>query len=85
MSKKTYQIADAILDTAIKEYREYNLESVENVQAYTENGMGIYIDDEEAEIILNECRKFVSVEDTNGDTARAWRDMEEMLRAYGEE
>lgn len=48
MQNKLVSVAEAIMDSAAKEYRADNLASVESVQEYAENGMDIYLTNNEA-------------------------------------
>lgn len=59
-------VAEGILDSAASEYLEYNLASVENVQAYAENGCGIYLSDSEAQKVLYICKAWIK-SDLNDD------------------
>lgn len=75
MSERTYKIAEAILDSAIEEYREFNLASADAVSDYAEKGIGILISDEEAEAILNACNEYLSIvegEGFDGQGQLAW-------------
>lgn len=75
MSERTYKIADAILDSAQEEYRDYNLANAKAVENYAFNAMDIVISDEEAEAILNACKKYLSIveaDDFNGEGQLAW-------------
>ena len=65
MSERTYKIADAILDSAQEEYREINLADADAVAAYALNGMGIAIGDEEAEAILNACKEYIRITESD--------------------
>ena len=58
MTKKLLQVAEAVMDSAAEEYREANLSSIESVQDYAENGMGIVLNDAEAQKILSVCRHY---------------------------
>lgn len=75
MSERTYKIADAILDGSIEEYREFNLASADAVSDYAENGMGILISDDEAEVILKACKEYLAIvegEGFDGQGQLAW-------------
>lgn len=72
MSERTYKIAEAILDSAIEEYREFNLASADAVSDYAENGTGILISDEEAEAILNACKEYLAIVDVDEQVQLAW-------------
>jgi len=54
MSKKL-KVAEGILDAS--EYLEINLASLVSVQAYAENGMNIYLSDDEAKKVLDVCKE----------------------------
>lgn len=76
MTVRTYEIADAIIDDA--EYLEINLESIESVQAYAENGMSENISDAEAEAIFDACWAYIAhVESPNfdGQGQMAWAEL----------
>ena len=59
MTKKLYHIAEAILDSAIEEYRDINLADADVVQAYAEMGMGIVLTDRHAEEVKNTCVNWI--------------------------
>lgn len=93
MTTRTYEIADAIMDEAEYEYREFNLANIQSVQNYAFNGMDIVISDEEAEAILTACRAFIEYVKTHStvryDESWAIEQWEEMVRrpllSWGEE
>lgn len=60
MSKRTYAIAEAIMDSAISEYRFINLKSIESVDDYAFCAMNKVISSDEAEVILKSCRAYMS-------------------------
>lgn len=59
MKNKLAIVAEAIMDSAAEEYRSDNLASVSTVQMYAENGMNIYLNEDEAQRILSVCRSIV--------------------------
>lgn len=75
MTVRTYKIADAIMDSAAAEYRDFNLSGIEAVQDYAFNAMDMVISDNEAEAILNACRSYIEhIEspDFDGQGSFAW-------------
>ena len=78
MTTRTYEIADAIMDSAAAEYRSINLANAQAVADYAFNGMDIVISDDEAEAILNACRSYIEhIEspDFDGGYSFAWDDI----------
>lgn len=61
MSERTFKIADAILDSAIEEYRNINLANEEAVEQYAFEAMGESITSEEARAILDACNEYLAV------------------------
>lgn len=61
MSERTFKIADAILDSAIEEYRNINLANEEAVEQYAFEAMGESITSEEARAILDACKEYLAV------------------------
>lgn len=61
MSERTFKIADAILDSAIEEYRNINLANEEAVEQYAFEAMGESITSEEARAILDACNEYLTV------------------------
>ena len=61
MSERTFKIADAILDSAIEEYRNINLANEEAVEQYAFEALGESITSEEARAILNACNEYLTV------------------------
>lgn len=59
MSKRTYKIAEAIMDSAICEYRFVNLKNAESVENYAWCGMNLTISRDESEAILRACRAYI--------------------------
>lgn len=55
MQNKLVRVAEAIMDSAAEEYRTQNLTDINSVKAYAENGMDIYLTDDEAKKILLVC------------------------------
>ena len=60
MTVRTYEIADAIMDSAASEYRAFNLANAKAVENYAFNGMDIVISEAEATAILTACRSYIS-------------------------
>lgn len=61
MSERTFKIADAILDSAIEEYRKINLANEEAVEQYAFEAMDESITSEEARAILDACNEYLAV------------------------
>lgn len=61
MSERTFKIADAILDSAIEEYRNINLANEEAVEQYAFEAMSESITSEEARAILDACNEYLTV------------------------
>ncbi len=55
---KLWALVDAILDGAIEESLDYNLSSVDVIEAYSENGMGVVLDVFYYEVALHLCRSW---------------------------
>lgn len=75
MSERTYKIADAIMDPAAEEYREFNLANAKAVEDYAFNGMDIVISTKEAEAILKACKEYLAIvegEGFDGQGQLAW-------------
>lgn len=64
MENKLLNAAEGILDSAVEEYLESNLENIENVKCYAD-ACNISLTDEEAEKILNVCRNWVEFKKEN--------------------
>lgn len=75
-NNKLVSVAEAIMDGAAEEYRHINLENTFSVQAYAENGMDIYLTDEEAKHVLDACKAMTSRLD-NGEIpgTNDWNDL----------
>lgn len=56
---KLLEVAEGILDSAISEYLEENLSSIESVQVYAENGCNITLSDDEAKTVHRACKAWV--------------------------
>lgn len=75
MSERTFKIADAILDSAIEEYRNINLANEEAVEQYAFEAMGESITSEEARAILDACNEYLALiesPDFNGEGQNAF-------------
>ena len=59
---KLHRIADAIIDSAAEEHRDFNLESIESVQLYAKNAMEIDLTDIEAQLIRVTCLRYIEKE-----------------------
>lgn len=60
MKVNLFEIADFLLDDAIKEYRAINLRDTVSVQIYASHALDMYISDEEAQIILECCKNWIN-------------------------
>lgn len=70
MSKSNLlKVAEGIMDSAIEDYRDINLESTESVQMYAENVLDIYLSDTDAKKVLDTCKAMVTREEA-GDLIR---------------
>jgi hypothetical protein len=86
-SKALLTVAEAILDSAIEDYRDVNLKDVTAVQAYAENGMETVLDDAEADTIRAVCWKWLRGVDSgilNG-TDDYYHHVERPLNSFDEE
>lgn len=57
---KLYDIADAILDWAAEEHREYNTASPVRIQEYAFNGMDVAITNKEAQKIYDVIKNYLA-------------------------
>jgi hypothetical protein len=55
-------VAAGLLDSAVAEYRETNLENWESVEAYAANGCNIELTQEECEKVLAVCREYLATD-----------------------
>ena len=60
MSKRSYKIAEAIMDRAVVEYRFVNLRNTEAVDEYAFNALEIVVNEKEAAAILAACRAYIA-------------------------
>ena len=60
LNSKLNSVVDALLDSAAREYLDYNISSVDNICAYASEAMSVSINDDEAKLIQAECKKRLS-------------------------
>lgn len=58
MNSKQRKVFEGICDKAAEEWFEYNSASIEAVQDYAENGLGIKLKDLEAGVVLKKCLEY---------------------------